>query len=846
MPLKKYNTLSVLIENTIPTTTTMNNNNNSNSNLDYSNKSSSSPSSNSSSNSPNSNSKNHQPQLSQSPTSIANQMSLLNELLPNIIESAAGASASSNSGSATATLIHQNESSYNYSTYCSINNINPSNQLPVELKTKLYNIFNQIEKEFDNLYSQNIKLQQQLSQHNTSTITNTSSTSTLVPTTTTTSNTNLNNNNANNKKSTDVNSVISSTSSNDSSPKSTAVNSNVSGSGSGGGGNHSIRPPLNINIQPSTTQSITSTAKSALLSSKSRINNLSFPKFKPNAKEFIMQSIKNTSAQIVQKTQNHNLFNSKLQCSLAGHKDGIWDINCIPIPSNLLINSTNSNMYNNNNFNHNNYNLLIGTASADTTARLWYFNSHTNSMNAGQPPPLPISSPQSSLTSFNNNNSQTTSTSFCLQEYCGHTGSVNSIRFHPRFFTHSTNLILTASGDCQAHIWQCVLSPDSDSLESTSQVVLNYSSCYSFAMNNNQNQNSPINNNNNNCYVNDLVSNTAIIRSPIKRYEGHSDACIAAEWFPDGELLATASWDRMANVYNVETGKILCNLQHDDYLTNVSIHRQNKIILTSSKDTTFKVWDFRDPICTVNVYQGHNRSVNSAIFVNDDKIATASDDQTVKLWDLRIMRSPVCTINVNSGVNRICSINLNNNDSNETTYLALPLDNRDIKIYNLNGERVLRMARNDRVGHRRLVTSLASYSNLLFSSSFDKMINCWSIDMNPTASSKSSSSSTNNNNNKAQLNNKENDHNNSQVNDKSLDNSSSWHSSLFRSTSPPPSSNNHSVTTSLTSPLVINSNNNNNSSNNNHVISQQPLNSISQNNSKGINSLSKLAERIKI
>ncbi len=88
------------------------------------------------------------------------------------------------------------------------------------------------------------------------------------------------------------------------------------------------------------------------------------------------------------------------------------------------------------------------------------------------------------------------------------------------------------------------------------------------------------------------------------RYEGHTDVCIAADWFPDGELLATASWDRSANVYNVETGKVLCTLQHDDMLTNVNIHSSQKIILTSSKDTTFKVWDFRDPICSVNVYQG--------------------------------------------------------------------------------------------------------------------------------------------------------------------------------------------------------------------------------------------------
>ena len=101
----------------------------------------------------------------------------------------------------------------------------------------------------------------------------------------------------------------------------------------------------------------------------------------------------------------------------------------------------------------------------------------------------------------------------------------------------------------------------------------------------------------------ELISTPSVIRSPIRRYEGHSDACIAAEWFPDGELLATASWDRTANVYNVETGKILCNLQHDDYLTNVTAHMSQKIILTASKDTTFKIWDFRDPICSVQIYQ---------------------------------------------------------------------------------------------------------------------------------------------------------------------------------------------------------------------------------------------------
>lgn len=46
-------------------------------------------------------------------------------------------------------------------------------------------------------------------------------------------------------------------------------------------------------------------------------------------------------------------------------------------------------------------------------------------------------------------------TSRCLLQYHGHTGSVNSIRFHPL-----KDLVLTASGDCSAHIWQAVVNWD--------------------------------------------------------------------------------------------------------------------------------------------------------------------------------------------------------------------------------------------------------------------------------------------------------------------------------------------------------------------------------------------------
>lgn len=42
-----------------------------------------------------------------------------------------------------------------------------------------------------------------------------------------------------------------------------------------------------------------------------------------------------------------------------------------------------------------------------------------------------------------------------LLQYTAHSGSVNSVKFHP-----TQDLILTASGDHTAHIWQAVITPD--------------------------------------------------------------------------------------------------------------------------------------------------------------------------------------------------------------------------------------------------------------------------------------------------------------------------------------------------------------------------------------------------
>jgi len=334
-----------------------------------------------------------------------------------------------------------------------------------------------------------------------------------------------------------------------------------------------------------------------------------------------------------------------------GHRDGIWDISVSRLGH-----------------------PLIGTASADKTARIW-------GVDSGR----------------------------CLTSYVGHNGSVNSIAFHP-----TQDLALTASGDGTAHIWKYVVlshvlggasseeSPDSES-EDTDALGKRESRS--------------------------AVVNT--IKAPITALTGHQGVVSGCEWLND-ELCVTSSWDRTANLYNVETGSNLQTLAgHDRELTHVACHPTQRLVATCSMDSTFRLWDFRETIHSVSVFQGHTEAVMCACFSRSEQIVSGSDDRTVKVWDLRNMRAPVTSIQTSAAVNRL--------SISPGGLIAIPQDNRHVVIHDLlNGQKLTRLPRDTSHTHHRMVTSTAwalepetdskwkSRANL-FSAGFDRVAFGWSI-----------------------------------------------------------------------------------------------------------------------
>lgn len=71
---------------------------------------------------------------------------------------------------------------------------------------------------------------------------------------------------------------------------------------------------------------------------------------------------------------------------------------------------------------------------------------------------------------------------------------------------------------------------------------------------------------------------------------------------------------------------------HDQGLTHVCAHPKQQLLVTSSLDATFRLWDFRaPPIHSVNVFQGHSKAVNSAVFSVRENVISGSDDHVVKV-----------------------------------------------------------------------------------------------------------------------------------------------------------------------------------------------------------------------
>uniref|UniRef100_A0A6A7G6U5 WD repeat-containing protein 37-like n=3 Tax=Hirondellea gigas TaxID=1518452 RepID=A0A6A7G6U5_9CRUS len=417
--------------------------------------------------------------------------------------------------------------------------------------------------------------------------------------------------------------------------------------GGGGGGGSNVEQPFTSSFTPAVCSSLPH-RQPPLLPLPSQP--LKTAKVSSSSKSKAAVKLRVQTSRIVSSFKT-----SPVQCRLTkqflGHRDGVWDVDTIHRDC-----------------------MLLATASADQSACIW-------GVDCGR----------------------------VVLQYTGHSGSVNSVRFHP-----TRELVLTASGDYTAHIWQAAVSHENLKVQSSEDEVDGSGEDEDDG---------------------GLESGggrggkPATLRTPLVELRGHSGVVSAADWMTGGEQVLTASWDRLACIYDANTGQLVSQLTgHDRELNHCCCHPSQRLVATASQDTTFRLYDSRDHRHTVSVFQGHTESVTSVCFTKEDKVISGSDDRSVKVWDVKNMRSPLATIRLDSPVNRLAV-------SPSGTMIGIPHDNRQVRLYDLAGQRLARLPHSNRQGHRRMVCAVAWADDGQHSSYTSSSLSC-----NPLTGSGSTSS----------------------------------------------------------------------------------------------------------
>ncbi len=122
----------------------------------------------------------------------------------------------------------------------------------------------------------------------------------------------------------------------------------------------------------------------------------------------------------------------------------------------------------------------------------------------------------------------------------------------------------------------------------------------------------------------------------VRQFEGHTAMVFDVAFSPDGKLAATAGWDWVACLWEVETGKLMRRFRgHRDRRVNaVAFSPNGKRLLTCGSDHVVRLWNVNDEK-EVRSLEGHTDCVNAVRFLPDGRRAlSCSNDRTVRLWDV--------------------------------------------------------------------------------------------------------------------------------------------------------------------------------------------------------------------
>jgi hypothetical protein len=205
---------------------------------------------------------------------------------------------------------------------------------------------------------------------------------------------------------------------------------------------------------------------------------------------------------------------------------------------------------------------------------------------------------------------------------------------------------------------------------------------------------------------------------PVRTLTGHTDWVTSVAFSPDGRLLASGSFDKTIELWEVATGSEVDTLGPTGYVVSVAFSPDGRLLASGSSDKTIRLWEVATG-SEVRTLTGHTDWVYSVAFSPDGRLlASGSSDKTIRLWEVAT-GSLVRTLSGHTG--GVTSVAF----SPDGRLLASGSLDATIKLWEVASGREVRTLS----GHTGGVTSVAFSPDgrLLASGSLDATIKLWEV-----------------------------------------------------------------------------------------------------------------------
>lgn len=125
----------------------------------------------------------------------------------------------------------------------------------------------------------------------------------------------------------------------------------------------------------------------------------------------------------------------------------------------------------------------------------------------------------------------------------------------------------------------------------------------------------------------------ASAKKPVARMTGHVQLVNAACFSPDGQWIASGSFDGSVRLWHGRTGKFVATLRgHVGAVYQLAWSGDSRMLASGSKDSTVKVWELKTKKLKVEL-PGHADEVYSVDWSPDgERVASGGKDRNLKIW----------------------------------------------------------------------------------------------------------------------------------------------------------------------------------------------------------------------